>query len=160
MTNRQRPSLRRIIDDLGTSVLDVAAAPGELGTEITGVHIYDPLDELLVMPGTLLLAVGVEGRDQIRALVKAAAQAAAVIVKQPVDVDDALREAARESRVAVLGLARAASWAQIAAMLRALLAEGDLGEQGEGPADDLFALANAICALIDAPVTIEDRASR
>ncbi|NBH07028.1 PucR family transcriptional regulator, partial [Amycolatopsis sp. SID8362] len=70
-----------------------------------------------------------------------------------------------ETGVALLGLARGASWAQLAAMLRSLLAEGDVGDAEPEtlaglPSGDLFAVANAIGALIDAPVTIEDRRSR
>jgi hypothetical protein len=50
-------------------------------------------------------------------------------------------------------------------MLRSLLAEGDVGVDatetlGGLPSGDLFALANAVAALLDAPVTIEDRSSR
>jgi DNA-binding PucR family transcriptional regulator len=50
-------------------------------------------------------------------------------------------------------------------MLRSLIAEGDVGKTGREtlggvPSGDLFALANAIGALLDAPVTIEDRSSR
>ncbi|MFJ2738563.1 PucR family transcriptional regulator [Streptomyces sp. NPDC087440] len=161
MLNRPCPSLRRIVDDLGSTVLHVVAAPpGDLRAGITGVHIYDPLDELLVTPGTLLLAVGVEGGERIRALMRAAAPAAALIVKQPVEPDEPMRQTAAETGVAVLGLARAASWAQIAAMLRSLLSEGDFGDPEDGLPGDLFVLANAICALLDAPVTIEDRDSR
>src|SRR5690606_27068806 len=58
------------------------------------------------------------------------------------------------------GLTRAASWSQVAALLRSLLAEGDLDGPEDEPQGDLFSLANAVCALLDAPVTIEDRSSR
>ncbi|MDP9867681.1 MULTISPECIES: PucR family transcriptional regulator [Streptosporangium] len=160
MIDRPRASLRRILEDLGSTVLDVAASPGELDVEVTGVHIYDPLDELLLPEGGILLAVGVDRAEQICALLDAAGPAAGVVVKQPVDVDELVRAKVLETGVAVLGLTRAASWAQVAALLRSLLAEGDLAEPGEAPADDLFALANAVCALLDAPVTIEDRSSR
>ncbi|GAA2874570.1 helix-turn-helix domain-containing protein [Streptosporangium fragile] len=160
MTNRPRASLRRILEDLGSTVLDVAASPGELDAEVTGVHIYDPLDELLIPEGGVLLAVGVDRAEQICALLDAARTAAGVVVKQPVDVDGSVRVKALETGVAVLGLTRAASWAQVAALLRSLLAEGDLTEPGDTSPDDLFALANAVCALLDAPVTIEDRSSR
>jgi len=51
MTSRPRARLSRIVEDLGSSLLDVVAAPGALDAEVTGVHIYDPLDELLVPPG-------------------------------------------------------------------------------------------------------------
>ncbi|MEU6410552.1 helix-turn-helix domain-containing protein [Microbispora sp. NPDC046933] len=164
MTARPRASLRRVLEDLGSTVLDVAASPGDLDAEVTGVHIYDPLDEPPLQKGALVLAVGVDSAERIRALLDAAGPAAGVVVKQPVEVDEPLRAKVLETGVAVLGLTRAASWAQVAALLRSLLAElrgeGDLAEPGEPPPDGLFSLANAVCALLDAPVTIEDRSSR
>ncbi|GAA4917927.1 helix-turn-helix domain-containing protein [Nonomuraea thailandensis] len=160
MRDRPRASLGRIIHDLGTTVLDVAASPGHLDAEVTGVHVYDPLDELIVPAGAILLAVGVQGAADICGLLARAPHAAGVVVKLPVDVDERVRAAVLESGVAVLGLTRAASWAQVAALLRSLLAEGELAEPGESAHGDLFSLANAVCALLDAPVTIEDRSSR
>lgn len=160
MNDRPRASLGRILHDLGSTVIDVAASPGDLDVEVTGVHIFDPLDELIVPPGGILLAVGVHGTADIRELLTRAPGAAGVVVKLPVDVDEQVRATVLETGVAVLGLTRAASWAQVAALLRSLLAEGDLAGPGEGPQGDLFSLANAVCALLDAPVTIEDRSSR
>ncbi|MFE7357329.1 PucR family transcriptional regulator, partial [Streptomyces sp. NPDC057543] len=91
--------------------------------------------------------------------------AAALVVRQPAKTTPEVLKAADESGVALLGLAAGASWTQLAAMLRTLLAEGDIGDASpqtlDGiPAGDLFAVANAVAALLDAPVTIEDRASR
>ncbi|GAA2696595.1 helix-turn-helix domain-containing protein [Nonomuraea recticatena] len=160
MTTRPRASLRRILDDLGSTVLDVAASPGGLDTEVTGVHIYDPLDELMLPSGGILLGVGVEGAEHICDLLEAAKAGSGLVVKQPVAVDERVRAKVLETGVALLGLTRAASWSQVAALLRSLLAEGDLTEAGQSPPDDLFSLANALCALLDAPITIEDRSSR
>jgi DNA-binding PucR family transcriptional regulator len=160
MNDRPLASVGRILQDLGTTVMDVAASPGDLGTEVTGVHIYDPLDELLVPPGAIVLAVGVHTAAEIGRLLRCAREAAAIVVKVPVEIDEHVRATVLETGVAVLGLTRAASWAQVAALLRSLLAEGGIEEPGEGPQGDLFALANAVCALLDAPVTIEDRSTR
>ncbi|MEO3875577.1 helix-turn-helix domain-containing protein [Nonomuraea sp. B12E4] len=160
MRNRPRASLGRILQDLGTTVLDVAASTGDLDAEVTGVHIFDPLDELIVPPGGIVLGVGVRGAAEICFLIEHAPAAAGIVVKLPVDVDEQVRAAVLETGVAVLGLTRGASWAQVAALLRSLLAEADLTEPGQEPQGDLFALANAVCALLDAPVTIEDRSSR
>ncbi len=160
MTTRPRASLGRILQDLGSTVLDVAAAPGDLDAEVTGVHIYDPHDEPMVAPGGIVLAVGVRGADGVRALLERAPRAAGVVVKLPVEVDERVRAAVTGTGVAVLGLTRAASWSQVAALLRSLLAEGDLDGPEDEPQGDLFSLANAVCALLDAPVTIEDRSSR
>ncbi len=87
------------------------------------------------------------------------------MLRAPVPLTDEVRAAADAAGVALLGLTRGASWAQLAAMLRSLLAEGDVGVAepetlGGLPSGDLFALANAIAALLDAPITIEDRSSR
>jgi hypothetical protein len=68
----------------------------------------------------------------------------------------------------VLGLTPGASWAQVAALLRSLLAVDELGTVGgpgeaggdEALAGDLFALANATAGLLDGPVTVEDRSGR
>jgi DNA-binding PucR family transcriptional regulator len=160
MNSRPRASLGRILHDLGSTVLDVAASPGDLDAEVTGVHIHDPLDEPPAPPGAIVLAVGVHGAAGIRALLESVPEAAGIVVKLPVDVDDDVRAEVARTGVAVLGLTRAASWSQVAALLRSLLAEGDLAEAGEEAQGDLFSLANAVCALLDAPVTIEDRSSR
>ncbi|MBS1674152.1 MAG: helix-turn-helix domain-containing protein, partial [Actinobacteria bacterium] len=79
--------------------------------------------------------------------------------------DEQVLAASETAGIPVLALTRGASWAQLAAMLRSLIAEGDVGDQGAQtlggmPSGDLFALANAIATLLNAPVTIEDRNSR
>ncbi len=75
-----------------------------------------------------------------------------------------LREAAAERGVTLIALRRGASWSHLVTMLRALTADGlgvgDAETLGGIPSGDLFAVANAVAALVDAPVTIEDRESR
>ncbi|GAA0964566.1 helix-turn-helix domain-containing protein [Actinocorallia libanotica] len=152
--------LKRVLEDLGSTVLGAAALPDEVSAEITGVHIYDPLDELPAVSGGLLLGVGVEGEDRISALLGELGErgAAGLVVKALGDPGPALRARVRQTGVALLGLTRAASWAQIASLLRSLLSEGEVGDTENET--DLFAVANAVCELLDAPVTIEDRSSR
>ncbi len=65
----------------------------------------------------------------------------------------------------LFALTRGASWNQLAALLRELVGEEAIGAAEPetltgAPSGDLFALANAVGALLDAPVTIEDRSSR
>jgi hypothetical protein len=86
-------------------------------------------------------------------------------VREPVPAASDVLESADASGVALLSLSRGATWAQLAALLRTVLAEGDVGVDdaeslGGLPSGDLFAVANAVAALLDAPVTIEDRSSR
>lgn len=167
MGTHARTRLSRLLDDLGRTLLDVVASPGGLDGEVTGVSIYDPVDELTVEPGELVLGVGVHGTDAIVDLLRrlGSAHAVGLVVKHPVTPDPAVVAAVADTGVALLGLTRAASWSHVAAILRTLpLASRDVAggtdDLAGGPAGDLFALANAVGALLDAPVTIEDLASR
>ncbi|WP_030245353.1 PucR family transcriptional regulator [Streptomyces sp. NRRL S-350] len=160
-------SLSRVLDDLGSTLLDLVH--GDVGAvrEISGVAIHDPYDEQSYPPSAIVLATAVRGADEIVPLLSALRihRSAALVVRGPVAADPVLRAASDETGVALLSLTPGASWAQLAAMLRTLLAEGDVGEEsgstlGGVPSGDLFALANAVATLLDAPVTIEDRRQR
>lgn len=162
MNLRPRASLRRVLDDLGATLLDVVHGDVDRVDELGGVVIHDPVDEPVLPKHALVLGVGLRDRDEIVSLLDELGKhdAAGLVLRAPVpDLGDTLPD------VAVLALTRGASWAQLAALLRSLLAEGDVGELagetlGGMPSGDLFALANAIAALLDGPVTIEDRSSR
>ncbi len=115
----------------------------------------------------MVLGVGVRDPDDIIELLHdyGRRDAAALVVRQPAEATPDVVHAVQESGVSLLALAAGASWNQLAAMLRTLLAEDDISEAQQQtldglPAGDLFAVANAVSALVDAPVTIEDRASR
>jgi hypothetical protein len=157
--------LQRLVDDLGTTLLEVIEAPGPLEAEVTGAAIFDAHDELLISPGDLLLGVGVATQAQMTDLIVrlGKAGAAALVVKAPEEVGAALRAAVRAHGVPLLGLTRAASWFQVAVLLRTLLDRWtaiSTDDLAGSPAGDLFAFANAVSALVDAPVTVEDRSSR
>ncbi|WP_328608513.1 helix-turn-helix domain-containing protein [Amycolatopsis sp. NBC_00345] len=156
--------LGRVLDDLGATLLElVHGSPAAV--RIGGVVIHDPLEDSVLPRHALVLGVGLREPGEVLRLVRELGrqEAVALVLRAPVPVPDELAAAADEAGVALLGLTRGASWAQLAALLRSSLAEiGDAGPPmlGGMPSGDLFALANAIAALIDAPVTIEDRESR
>jgi hypothetical protein len=163
--SQPRERLQRLVDELGSTLLRVIYAPGPLDAEVTGIAIYDPHDDLLVAPGELVLGVGVGDGAQTAALVErvAALQVSALVIKTRGEPDPDCAASARKHGVPLLGLTPAASWFQVAELLRTLLARpaapGSVDLAGS-PAGDLFAFANAVSELMDAPVTIEDRASR
>jgi DNA-binding PucR family transcriptional regulator len=164
---RPQASLGRVLDDLGATLLELVHGDPDHTAAIGGVVIHDPLDEPVLPQHALVLGVGVGDPASTARLLRGLGRQEAVglVVRAPVPPDPDLAAASAESGVALLGLTRGASWAQLAALLRSLLAEGDVGDDGPQtlagvPAGDLFALANAISALLDAPVTIEDRSSR
>ncbi|GLW49424.1 PucR family transcriptional regulator [Streptomyces sp. NBRC 14336] len=160
-------SLGRVLEDLGSTLLDLVHGDALTAGEIGGVGIHDPYDEQHYPAHAIVLGVGVHGAEDIAGLLRSlrAQKATALVVRAPVEDADALGPVVAETGVALLALTRGASWAQLAAMLRTLLSEEDIGDAeahtlGGVPSGDLFALANAIATLLDAPVTIEDRRSR
>lgn len=163
-----RGGLVRVLDDLGTTLIDLACGDPTRAGDIGGVVIHDPHDDDQVLPPhALVLGVGARQPDDISALLDQLGErgAAGLVVRGPLTVNTQIKAAVDRSGVALLRLAPGASWTQLAAMLRSLLAEGEVEVDpaetlGGVPAGDLFALANAVASLIAAPVTIEDRSSR
>lgn len=167
MSPLSRSSWGRVFDDLGVTLLEVAHGRILVDQQIGGVVIHDPVDEPMYPQNAVVLAVAVQDAHALAALVTTAGErgAVAVVVRASTELPDAVREAADRAGVAILNLARGATWTQLAALLRSLLAEDDVGQTpaeslGGVSSGDLFAVANAIAALLDAPVTIEDRSSR
>ncbi|MBP2326403.1 hypothetical protein JOF56_006788 [Kibdelosporangium banguiense] len=164
---RPRASLGRVLDDLGNTLLELVHGDANRPGDIGGIAIHDPIEESVLPSHALVLGVGLSEPSASAELLRSLGRrgAAGLVLRTPVAMSDELAAAAESSGVAVLALARGASWAQLAAMLRSSLAEGDVGAAGAEtlggvPSGDLFAVANAVAALIDAPVTIEDRSSR
>lgn len=163
----RRSDLGRVLDDLGPTLLQILCGRASTATGISGVAFYDPVDESFMPNGALVLGVGVNESADIANLLTALApkRATGLVVRSPVEITDEIRMAVDRSGVPLVGLTRGASWSQLAAMLRSSLVEDAVGGDeadsvGGVPLGDLFALANAITALLDAPVTIEDRHSR
>jgi len=163
-----RANLGRVVADLGAPLLAlVHGAPARPG-EISAVVFHDPLDQPVLPSHALVLGVGVEAPAHVAALLRTLGRqnAAALVLREPVPLTDEVRAAADEASVALLGLRRGAPWGHLSEMLRSLLSQGTAAGPAEEeslgglPAGDLFAVANAIAALLDAPVTIEDRNSR
>ncbi|GAA4051488.1 PucR family transcriptional regulator [Nonomuraea soli] len=156
----RKAPLTHLLEELGSTILDVVCGdvrPAEIG----GVVIYDPLDEPELPGDALVLGVGLHGdlADVVARLGRKGA--VGLVVRAPVEPDEDLVAAAKESGVVVLAFARGASWNDLTGMLRTLTGAGDPYDTGgRTRAGDLFAVANAIAALLDAPVTIEDRHSR
>jgi DNA-binding PucR family transcriptional regulator len=156
-----------VLDDLGSMLLELVHGDPERAEPVGSVVIHDPEDSPVLPPRALVLGVGVSDPTVIADLITeiGAQDAVALILRSSIPAPPPVRAAADQAGVVLLGLRRGAPWAHLAAMLRSLLAEGEVGvAQPESllglPSGDLFAVANAIAALIDAPITIEDRSNR
>jgi DNA-binding PucR family transcriptional regulator len=163
-----RANLGRVVADLGATLLELVHGDPHRPGEISAVVFHDPLDQPVLPSHALVLGVGVEAPAHVAALLRTLGRqnAAALVLREPVPLTDEVRAAADEASVALLGLRRGAPWGHLSEMLRSLLSQGTAAGPAEEeslgglPAGDLFAVANAIAALLDAPVTIEDRNSR
>ncbi|MFD5226064.1 PucR family transcriptional regulator [Microbacterium sp. NPDC058342] len=164
--SRPQATLSRVLHDLGATFLLPLEPVADLSAQVGGITMHDPLDEQVMPRGAIVLGVGLAADDEVRRVIAqiGPAGASALVLREPVVVDEQTRAAAARDGVTLLGLARGASWTQLGTMLSSILAHGreagSDGAIGGVPSGDLFALANAIAALLDAPVTIEDRNSR
>jgi hypothetical protein len=159
-----RTTLRAVIDRLRPAVLDVATAPQGLDVVVGDPVISDPTDTVDPPAGAVVLAVAVD-TDAARAeTVKraGAAGASAVVVKDSGPLSPEIVTAAQDAGVAVLLAPRGLSWGQLYSLL---VTAGNARPVEDtdvptAPLGDLFALANAVAAVVGGATTIEDPHNR
>lgn len=153
---RPRVPLDRVIEAFGPGLLQVLAGPAT--GSVDDVVIHDPTEAVVGRAGDLVLAVGVRAAEEVVTVVKAlrGSGIAGLVVKAPPDGLPSDLDTITGD-VTVLGLAPDASWSSMALLVRFLLSSV-VG--GGDPAEDLFGLAEAVSAMVDAAVTIEDTNSR
>jgi len=160
------PTLEGLLATLGDPLLVVLTTRAARSVTVTEPVIHDPLEPVAHSPGSLLLAVGVRPSHSAAFEVirqAAAAGAAAVVVKLHGESAGGLIEAAEEAGIALLAADDAVGWQQLAALLGS--AAGSAGPGGRESVatvatGDLFALANAVAAMVGGAVTIEDPQQR
>jgi hypothetical protein len=145
----------------GLLTLGVPAA----GAQVDDLTIAEPAQGIVGQRDDLVLGVGVETTEAAAALVRASATAGAggVVLRRGLGRRRPVRDAARREGIALVELAEHASWAHLVWLLRGVIDRAAVGHGRSEDApvqDDLFALADAAAALVDAPVTIEDAQSR
>ncbi len=168
--------LRWVLDAIGSGLLDLLVAESDPGVrdvvvaepDLAGSDLVDGVSGPqgdAIHPGDLVLGVGVPDADRAVALLQRCGRsgAAALLLRPPVVDGPVVRETARAAGVALVSVRGQVSWAQLVWLLRSVVDTGSVGMASgpESPAfHDLFALADAAAAVIDAPVTIEDEYSR
>lgn len=135
------------------------------GAEVDDLTIAEPAQGVVGQPDDLVLGVGLDSAEAAAELVAAAAQAGAggVVLRRGLARRRMVRDRARRSEIALVELAEQASWAHLVWLLRGVVDRAAVGTSRREDApvqDDLFTLADAAAALVDAPVTIEDAQSR
>ena len=157
-------TVQTLVETLGATVLHVLAAPRGLTNPVRGTDIFDPVDPLPDGHDRVLLLVGLRV-DEARALtaVREAAREGfvAVVVKlRDSDSEPLVTEASRHG-LAVLATADLMPWRQLDALMASVLGASRLpAEATSSSGDTLFALANALAAVVGGSVAIEDLEQR
>lgn len=161
-----QPTLGDLVQQLGAEILEVVAAPAGLDVPIAHPVVHDPQDELVADVGDLILVVGASpGSPSFAPVVKRAGEldAAAVIAKFRADDGGGAAELARGAGIALLSLTPEMGWGQLHTLLRTSLVRAGASTEplvGGVAVGDLFALANAVAAMVGGAVTVEDPQSR
>jgi len=157
-------SLSKILQNLGSTLLEVLLGDPDVVDDIHGTVIYDAEEEVLPRRAIILAVAAHSPSEVVEVLERAGdARAGAVVVRTPLVIDDEIRAVASRAGVPLLGLTRGASWTQLAFLLGSMLglrSSLTSGPEVGLPGTDLFALANVVSSLLDAPITIEDRNSQ
>ncbi len=156
-------TVQGVVDRVGPTLLHTRLTGAE--AHVTDVVIAEAGRRDQVGDGDLVLGVAVHSTKDAVELVRYCGSqgAAAVLLKPPLPVRAAVRSAAQAHDMALVEVHAAASWAQVVWLLRSVLdaaADESDDQRGEPGLGDLFRLADAAAAVVDAPVTIEDANSR
>ncbi|WP_116110732.1 PucR family transcriptional regulator [Amycolatopsis ruanii] len=157
-------SVRSVVDRVGPTLLHAVQLPDPCPA-VADVVIAEPGASAQLAAGDLVLGVATGDPDAAVELIdhSAAAGAAAVLLKPPVARKPQVRRAAKAAGIALIEVRAATAWAQLVWLLRTVLdaaAEEPESLEGDPGSGDLFRLAIAVAAVVDAPVTIEDTNSR
>jgi hypothetical protein len=164
-------TVQGLVDRVGPTLLRTTLAAQSTsadGGPVTDVVIAEGGRRTSVARGDLVLGVAVSTAGQAAELVRHCGShgAAAVLLKPPLAGRHNVLTAARRTGTAIVEVHTGTSWAQLVWLLRTILdavadeSDAESDERGIGALGDLFRLADAAAAVVDAPVTIEDANSR
>ncbi|WGX96387.1 CdaR family transcriptional regulator [Nocardioides sp. L-11A] len=131
--------------------------------QVGGLELVEAGTRETVLPGDLAVAVGVRDEGDLLALVDAVATCAGLVARQALAAAPAVVATCRERGLTLLALADDTALSAAVTMLRDVVRTAGSEPDGWSPGSvysDLFALADVLAALLDAPVTIEDARSR
>lgn len=162
MLNRSVISLARLVSRLSPILLRSEEGLLQVEGDVSTFVLHEPGDAKPLPQKALVLGIGVVTEDDARTLAERAVNATAIVMRETIAADPAIR-AALGQRTQLLELRSEATWAQLASTLSVVF-----GLSGETPDSvafgdaetDLFTLANSTSSLVGGPVTIEDLSFR
>ncbi|MEU4291007.1 helix-turn-helix domain-containing protein [Kribbella sp. NPDC026596] len=150
---------------VGPALFEVVV-PGKGDGEVRDVFLADPQEPATGQPGDLVLGLGLRDAEDAVELVErcAAGSASGVVLRTALAHEPTVVAAAERSPLTLVALQPSVTWAHVVWLLRGVIdraAAPDSPAAGDaGVHQELFALADAAAAIVDAPVTIEDNQSR
>lgn len=153
-------TLEGLLATVGPPVLQAVCLPAGPDADAGQPHLFDVTEGITCGPGSVLLAVGCRvGSQRTLALVHdaGAAGVAAVVVKARGDDLGPLTDAALAAGVALLVADDAAPWYHLHGLIASAARSGAVhAPLASVTIGDLFALANAVAAMVGGAVAIED----
>ncbi|MGV9867146.1 PucR family transcriptional regulator [Rhodococcus koreensis] len=162
MSQRNSVTLGRILDVLAGIVLDVLAGIPDRTQLVRRFAVFDPTATDELEPGTLLLCPGFDTVPELLSLraVLLDRGVHTVVIRDGGSLPGDTVNAFAGDDLAVLVLSPSISWTRAIHLLQTLLGtesvERDRTPSGVSVGGDLFAFADSVSALVDAPITIED----
>ena len=154
-----------LIVAVGPALFEVVVT-GKGDGEVRDVFLADPQEPATGQPGDLVLGLGLRGAEDAVELVErcAAGSASGVVLRTTLAHEPTVVAAAERWLLTLVALQPSVTWAHVVWLLRGVIdraAAPDSPAAGDaGVHQELFALADAAAAIVDAPVTIEDNQSR
>jgi hypothetical protein len=154
-----------LIVAVGPALFEVVVT-GKGDGEVRDVFLADPQEPATGQPGDLVLGLGLRDAEDAVELVErcAAGNASGVVLRTTLAHEPAVVAAAERWLLTLVALQPSVTWAHVVWLLRGVIdraAAPDSPAAGDaGVHQELFALADAAAAIVDAPVTIEDNQSR
>ena len=151
-----------VITSIGPSTFEVRL-PGAR-REVADVFLAEPGGVAVGQAGDLVLGAGCRAEEAVDLVRRCAAAGASGLVLRSPAVDDPVLDAARAEGLLLAVVQPDVSWAHLVWVLRGVVdraAAPDAPAAGDAAVhQDLFAVADTVAAIVDAPVTIEDNRSR
>ena len=150
---------------VGPALFEIVVT-GSADSEVRDVFLADPQEPATGGPGDLVLGLGLRNAEEAVELVErcAAGNASGVVLRTGLAQDPAVVATAERWLLTLVALQPSVTWAHVVWLLRGVIdraAAPDSPAAGDaGVHQELFALADAAAAIVDAPVTIEDNQSR
>jgi hypothetical protein len=150
---------------VGPALFEVVVS-GRGDSEVRDVFVADPQEPATGQPGDLVLGLGLRDAGEAVELIErcAAGNASGVVLRVALAQEATVVATAESCKLTLIALQPSVTWAHVVWLLRGVIdraAAPDSPAAGDaGVHQELFALADAAAAIVDAPVTIEDNQSR